>query len=443
MADDNNTTDTTTTSNSGGSAVVGCDINSGDDANFQNTVCSKLEGAGYTVEKLSIAPAPFADYTYNGDTNGKVGIYIMADSIVSIADYSGATGGANASGNSFKMVVFGIRTDVITKLQGDGWSKYPLSPDADCTSVCNKIANKTYPEIEEICKADTRIVPGSTPEEMADNILKALGGQTSDGGSSASTIKEAIKEVMSAWDGEVECYIRDDRMYIHKIKPPVSDCDLLLAEGNNIVKNSVTIKDYCPKNVNKLIVHWQGGEDIILQDNVRIARFGINEKELDAVKKVEIEYKEEETTTNETKTEDTSTKDTKKESTEDNTKNYEEVPCETLEEAEEFARLEWGKCKRDDCHEVELETIGSPEWQQGQWVRLYLPGFNIDNYYYISRISQSQTGSDYNANLTLVEYPPSFGSPEDFQSNDENTEEDTSVSDDTTNQGSDNNAATD
>ena len=39
-----------------GTVVVGCDRNSGQDATFQNTVCEKLESAGYTVEKLPIAP---------------------------------------------------------------------------------------------------------------------------------------------------------------------------------------------------------------------------------------------------------------------------------------------------------------------------------------------------------------------------------------------------
>ena len=199
-----------------GTVVLGCDDNGVNDAAFMNAVQSKLESAGYTVEPLGIAPGPFADYSYSSSAQGKYGCYLMADSIVSIADYSGATGGANSSGNSFKMGVFGIRTDVITKLQGDGWNKYPIRPDGDCTSVCNKIANKTYPEIAEICKQDTRIVHGSSGEEMGDAVVEALGGKVEENeGGSASTIKDAIKEVMSAWDGEVEAFVRDMKMYIH------------------------------------------------------------------------------------------------------------------------------------------------------------------------------------------------------------------------------------
>ena len=360
----------------------------------------------------------------------------MADSIVSIADYSGATGGANSGGKSFKMAVFGIRTDVIPKLKGDGWNKYPISPDADCTSVCNKIAHKTYPEIEKICQQDTRIVPGSTGDEMGDAVVAALGGKTSEEkGSGASTIKEAIKEVMSAWDGEVEAYVRDMKMYIHKIKLPEQDCNLVLSEGLNIASDSVNIKDYCPNNTNKLVVHWNGGDDIILQDSTRIERFGEKVKEMDAVKRVlasgddaKSALKNSKNTTSTTTSEDT---DTETSSSSSSDKGYEEVPAETYEEALEFARLEWNKCKREDCHEIELTTVGSPEWQQGLWVRVYIPSFDIDGYYYISRVSEDMSPDEYNVNMTLVDYPPSFGEPEEETEEEEESEdeEETTVGD--------------
>lgn len=395
----------------GGTVVLGCDSNGMNDQAFMDAVKSKLESAGYTVESLGIAPGPFANYSYSSSAQGKYGVYLMADSIVSIADYSGATGGANSGGKSFKMAVFGIRTDVIPKLKGDGWSKYPLSPDADCTSVCNKIAHKTYPEIEEICKQDTRIVSGSTGEEMGEAVVAALGGKTSDKeGSSASTIKEAIKEVMSAWDGEVEAYVRDMKMYIHKIKLPEQDCSLVLSEGLNIESKSISIKDYCPNNTNKLVVHWQGGEDIVIQNNTLIERFGEKVKELEAMKRVlttdETKQLKSSDTTNTTKTDSTDEK-------ESSDKGYEEVPAETYEEALEFAHLEWNKCKRESCHEIELTTSGSGEWQQGRWVRVYIPSFEIDDYYYISRVSENIIPTEWKASISLVPYPPSFGEPKE------------------------------
>ena len=115
-----------------GTVVVGCDINSGQDSNFQNTVCEKLESAGYTVEKLPIAPNPFAAYSYSGKAQGKYGVYIIAAGTYSIADYHY---GANKSKNSFKMAVFPIRTDLNSKLQGDNWDEYPIGADADYSGL--------------------------------------------------------------------------------------------------------------------------------------------------------------------------------------------------------------------------------------------------------------------------------------------------------------------
>ena len=381
-----------------GTVVLGCDDNGVNDAAFMNAVQSKLESAGYTVEPLGIAPGPFANYSYSSSAQGKYGVYLMADSIVSIADYSGATGGANSSGNSFKMGVFGIRTDVITKLQGDGWNKYPIRPDG--------------------------IVHGSSGEEMGDAVVEALGGKVEENeGGSASTIKDAIKEVMSAWDGEVEAFVRDMKMYIHKIKLPEQDCNLILSEGLNIESNSISVKDYCPNNTNKLVVHWNGGDDIIIQDNKRIERFGEKVKEVDAIKRVLTngEDSKKEASTNE-----------KEESTD---KGYEEVPAETYEEALEYARLEWNRCKREDCHEIELSTTGGSEWQHGRWVRVYIPSFEIDGYYYISRLSENMS-NEWKTSVTLVDYPPSFGEPkEETEEGEEEESEDTSeVSSNATNQ---------
>ena len=45
--------------------VVGCDRNDGNDAKVQNAVCDALQKAGHNVEKLAIAPNPFAAYSYS------------------------------------------------------------------------------------------------------------------------------------------------------------------------------------------------------------------------------------------------------------------------------------------------------------------------------------------------------------------------------------------
>ena len=434
-----------------GTVVLGCDSNGMNDQEFLNAVQSKLESAGYTVEALGIAPGPFAEYSYSSNAQGKYGVYLMADSTVSIADYHF---GANASGNSFKMAVFGIRTDCIPKLES-GWDTIQLSPDADCTSVCDKLAYKTYPQMEEICKSDTRIVHANTGDKMGDEVVKALGGQTQDSGEGGepSTIKDAIKDVLSGWEGEVEAYVRDMTMYIHKIKLPEQNTYLLLSEQHNIEYNSVTIKDYCPNNKNKLIVHWSGGEDIIIQDNKRIERFGEKEWEMEATKKVLKEEAPEETTTSSSDTSnnsdtssDSDSSDTSKTTTDDNKKTeennsvgYVEVPVETEEEALEFAHLEWNKNKRESCHSIELTTIGSDRWEIGRWAYVYLPSFDIEEYYYISRASSNISPTEWKTSLTLVPYPPKVENDvkeESEENNEEDTKEDETKTDENNNSSS-------
>ena len=421
-----------------GTVVVGCDINSGQDSNFQNTVCEKLESAGYTVEKLQIAPNPFAAYSYSGKAQGKYGVYIIAAGTYSIADYHY---GANKNKKSFKMAVFPIRTDLNSKLQGDNWDEYPIGADADYSGLPRDIVGKTFKQMNEMLKEDVRIVRGNTPDEMAKNVLAALGGKVSDDdkGSSASSIKDAIKEVMSFWDGEVECYVRDDTMYIHKIKDPEEECDILLSEGINIASDSVSITDYNPDTVNFLTVHWPGGDDIVYRDESLIARFGEKPLELDAVKKVIVTEEQEKTvdtsstdtsttvdTTN-TDTSSTDTSDTTTTTTETTTvTKTEEVPVETYEEAVNFANIEWAKIKRDDGHTLELKTVGSDSIREGQWCRVYLPSFNLDQYMYITRVSQSDGDSGWECSLSLTDYPPSFG---EYQEESGEEEEDEDIED--------------
>ena len=100
----------------------------------------------------------------------------------------------------------------------------------------------------------------------------------------------------------------------------------------------------------------------------------------------------------------------------------------------EFARFEWNRCKREDCHEIELSTAGSAQWQVGRWVRVYIPSFDIDGYYYISRVSENMSPNEWKASLTLVDYPPSFGEPEEEEDTEEEDEESSEVSDDVTSQ---------
>lgn len=195
--------------------------------------------------------------------------------------------------------------------------------------------------------------------------------------------------------------------------------------------DSVSITDYNPDTVNVLTVHSTVMEDIVYRNDDLIWRFGEKSMEMDAVKYVTVtEETPSNTDTSTTDTEtDTSTDDTTTETdtttteTETTTK-VEEVPCETPEEVQAFADREWAKIKRNNGHTIELKTQSAPQWQTGEWVKVEIPLFDVDDYLYIKSVSQSLSDST-ECNLSLTDYPPGFGeyNPDTTDDEEENTEE--------------------
>ena len=265
--------------------------------------------------------------------------------------------------------------------------------------------------IVTFCEKYSSVLSFCCSDESASDLGKKIangtcGGGSSDeqGGSSASTIKDAIKEVISYWDGEAECRVENDTVYINKVPDP-SKATLELKEGVNILADSVSITDVNPDTVNFLTVHWSGGSDIVKRDEALIRRFGERPLELEAVKRVtssssEESIEEESTTTTQT----------------------EELPVETYSEALEFANVEWAKIRRDDGHTIECSHIAGTEWKVGQWVKVTIPTFDEDCYMYINKVNHSESDSGWESNVTLVDYPPSFGDPPEAEKETPNTE---------------------
>lgn len=425
--------------------VIGCDINNGNDSNFQNTVASKLEKNGHSVEKLTIGPNYFASYSYSqGGKNpkGKIGIYLIAAGLTSVCDlYDGNTG--------FKYAYFGIRGDIgngiasMSDFKSKGIHK---DHHGDCTSKsCNSFDGKTYPQINEITKSKCQCVYGGTPDEMADNLIKAMGGETDsdsdDGGNtSGGTIKEAIQKLLTHWDGEVECYIRGDEVHINKIREPEKYHIGILQEGVNVFSESVSLTDVNSNTPNILEVEWTGGI-IEMRDENAIKRFGEIPSQITAVKKetvqtktTEKDYSKKSTDANGTDDAGTGTDgDTNKiELSESSTTKttVSETPIDNYKDALEFAQLEWNKLKRDNGRQLELQTLGSTVWKSGDWVKVVLPSFSLNGYMYIIRTSQGLDDGDWTCNMTLVDYPTGWGKEEIEQSSDE--EEDDSSDDSST-----------
>lgn len=350
--------------------VVGCDVNQGNDSQVQNTVCKALEKQGHTVEKLAIKPGPFAAYDWGekGNPKGKIGVYIIADGIFSIADRF-----ANPAG--FKYVYFIIRGDLVDRPRmrtRKDFETRPIGADADCTGVCSKIKGKTFTQMNDIVKKKCYIVFGTDAQEMADELIKAMGGDTSSSSSKSkestgSSIKEALKKAVSKWDGEVEIRLVADTVYVNKIKNPTST-KLIVSEYDNVIYDTITATDVNPTTINTLILTYKSYE-LKLTDDILIKRFGEIKKVIKAPK------------------------DVKK-----------------LDDAKDYLNREWNKIRRNNGRQVELKVPGSMKWVIGKWVRVFIPSLFIDDYMYISKSSHEEDGTNnWLTSLTLVDYPPSFG----------------------------------
>lgn len=362
--------------------VLGCDRNNGNDSAFQNAVAKVLENAGHKVEKLQIHPNTFASYSYSGKAKGKIGVFLIAAGLTAIVDlYSGNT--------NFKYAYFGIRGDVTSRMSSiNDFNTHGIGKDwhGDCApaAMCNKLAGKPYPEINKIVKSKCQAVFGKTGEEMGKNILSAMGGgdgsSSSSGSGSISTIKKCIQELLYPWNGDVYCCLRgDDTIHIGRIPGPTST-KLSLVEGNNVYLDGISVTDIDPETPNKLVVKWNNTE-FVLKDDARIKRFGVKEKTIEATLKSE-------------------------------------------KDVVDFAYREWNKLLKDSGRVLECRVDGSPIWHIGNWVRVYIPTFNLNGYMYLTKVSHDDAG-EWNSNLTLLDYPPDLGTEPSQTADDSDTDTDT------------------
>lgn len=210
----NNDTNTDNQQNSNTSQsnqiVLGCDSN-GNDSAAQDGVEQVLTQSGYQVEKLSIGPSPFANYSYGHDgkqPKGKIGIYLMAASLVSYLDAAEA---------GFDYNIFVIRGDassLITSEEDINTKGIPKDHHGDCpASLCDPYAGWTFAKLNEKFKGKcVAVYGGKTPEEMGQAALAALGGAGNFGGGSVveggsggaqikdKTFEQCIKRICAATD---------------------------------------------------------------------------------------------------------------------------------------------------------------------------------------------------------------------------------------------------
>ena len=170
---------TATGANKGKTVVVGCDRNNGNDWALQDAVVGKLRSAGYNVEQLPVDSNEFANYDWNRSAKGKVGVYIMASSTISIAD------AMSSPGHGFDYYVFANRDNELGRGSISGWNSKPWGRDSDCNSVCNGWAGLTSAQIVEKMGSRGTMVYGDGNAGMANAVLAAVNGESTTAGSNA------------------------------------------------------------------------------------------------------------------------------------------------------------------------------------------------------------------------------------------------------------------
>lgn len=384
-----------------------------------NALCDALKEKGHEAINGGVGPNTVQSHGQTSGANGQIGVFICGG--VDIQVFWDFVQGITRGYYHYKRFIYVYASETATTdkwLTCNGAKNTPTvqAHDDNYSGGQGDAIGKT---VHQYCSEHKDIIwyacgkLGCTFDDVIQNFLKGVGAGSDSEGGSASTIKEAIKDILKMRDGEIECRVVNDTVYINKIPDP-EKYTLSLIEGRDVIQGTINVTDINPNTTNVLTVHWEGGEDIVLRDDKLVERFGEKTEELDAVKRVVSTKEKSDSSSSDT---DTDTDSSSSESS------VEEVPCETYEEALSFANVEWAKIKRDDGHTIECRVIGSPEWQQGQWVRVYIPSFEEDGYMYITKVSSDESSTGWITNLTLVDYPPGFGEPEEAKSDDEESED--------------------
>ena len=358
--------------------ILGCDRNNvSEDKQTQKKIAKKLEKAGHTVTIADVGPGNLQNLMMKKSSKGKVAVFLVNGA--DLQTYKDTWQGMKKGYYHTKYCYFGLQgwisPQTLTCETAKTAKLKKAHDDASSKSFTADIVGMTTAEVMEKYKEYIAYACGSTVEELGNNLVKVIGGESSDDSSSKEStggnIKEALKQAVSAWDGDVEIRLVEDTVYINKIKDPTSS-KLEISEYSNALYDNITVTDVNPGTVNHLTLKY-GSYDLTLKDNNLIDRFGKISQTIKADKTVK-----------------------------------------DLETAKSFLNREWNKIRRDDGRQVECKVQGSLSYKPGLWARVFLPSYFIDDYMYITKVSNEEDGTNnWTTNLTLVDYPPSFGVPEE------------------------------
>ena len=375
--------------------MLGCDKNNvSQDKQHQKAVTKILEKAGHNVQIMPVGPGATQNAMMKSSSKGKVVVFLVngADLQTYKDFYQGMTKGYYHT----KYCYFGLQGYINSRTcTCEGAKTVKLKKahdDASSSSYTKDIVGMTTHEVMEKYKSKLAYACGSSVEELANNLVQVMGGETNSESNSSkqstgSSIKEALKKAVAPWDGEIEIKLIGDTVYVNRIPNP-STTKLEINEYDNAIYDSINVTDINKNTVNNLSLTYKN-KILNMKDDVLIKRFGTVSKKITAPKTVK-----------------------------------------SLNDAKDYLRREWNKIRREDGRTVECKVPGHTKWRG--WVRVYLPSYFINDYMYISKTSHNEDSSgDWSTSLTLVDYPPSFG-VEEVETSSKSNSESTDTSSDST-----------
>lgn len=272
--------------------IVGSDRSGKSDNDCIEKVCQVLRDNGHTADNLGVTPNLEKNFREKG--NGNIGVFLVNGICIGTMD-------------SVTQVVKSGLMDYwfigITKSYYGGGLKLPdelttkklaIAHDDNFTKEPRRSELNGNYTVAEFCQENSEYMGyayGDDCEQVAQSILNGGNGgagssETSSQGESEPTpmsYLDMIKDLISVWDGDVECKVRQNKLYINKVPQP--NPKLWAIEGNNIVSGQAKVTDYNSDTVNTLNVDYDDGNHrITIADEYLVNRFGEVSADVDAIK---------------------------------------------------------------------------------------------------------------------------------------------------------------
>lgn len=276
--------------------VVGSDRSGNNDHECIETICQVLRDAGHTAENIGITP----NLETNLKTKGKGNIGVFMVNGICIGTIHSVRKMVEAGGIDF--VYFAMPQTINP---GNEWlsceslktKKCPIAHDDNFTKEPDRSALHNKYTVAEYCAEHSQYIAyacGSDCKEVAEAILNGGSGDGSGATGTSSDSEDSeptpmsyldmIKDLISVWDGDVECKVRQNKMFINKVPEPKPQ--LWIVESNNIVSGQAKVTDYNSDTINSLDVTYGDGHKINIKDEYLYNRFGEVSAEIEAVKTV-------------------------------------------------------------------------------------------------------------------------------------------------------------